>query len=87
MIGAKGEPEIKDAALIATVQRIEHYEIAGYGTARSFAQHLGLIEVAHLLQQSLGEESAADKVLTAIAEASVNLQATRERSNGSLSSQ
>ncbi len=75
MIGAKGDPEVKDAALIAAAQRVEHYEISGYGTARTFAQRLGLTQAANLLQQTLNEEVAADKKLTTVAESSVNPQA------------
>ncbi|MBV8864145.1 MAG: ferritin-like domain-containing protein [Acidobacteriaceae bacterium] len=75
MIGAKGDPEVKDAALIAAGQRVEHHEMSGYGTARTFAQRLGLTQAANLLQQTLNEEAAADKKLTAIAESSVNRQA------------
>jgi len=70
-----GDPEVKDAALIAAAQRVEHYEIAGYGCARTFARRLGLHEVAQLLQQTLEEEANADKLLTRIAESSVNLEA------------
>jgi ferritin-like metal-binding protein YciE len=75
MIGAKGDPEVKDAALIAAGQRVEHYEMSGYGTARTFAQRLGMTQAANLLQQTLNEETAADKKLTTIAESSVNRQA------------
>ncbi len=75
MIDAKGDPEVKDAALIAAAQRVEHYEISGYGTVRTFAQRLGLTKIANLLQQTLLEEVAADKKLTTIAESSVNVQA------------
>ena len=76
MIDAKGDPDIKDAALIAAAQRVEHYEISAYGTARSFARRLGLTQAASLLQQTLQEESAADEKLTQIAESSVNAQAS-----------
>jgi ferritin-like metal-binding protein YciE len=76
MIKAKGDPTIKDAALIAAAQRVEHYEISGYGTARSFAQRLGLTQAANLLQQTLQEEKAADEKLNTIAESSVNRQAS-----------
>jgi ferritin-like metal-binding protein YciE len=76
MIKAKGDPTIKDAALIAAAQRVEHYEISGYGTARSFAQRLGLTQAADLLQQTLNEEKAADEKLNTIAESSVNRQAS-----------
>jgi ferritin-like metal-binding protein YciE len=75
VIGLDGDPEVKDAALIAAAQRVEHYEIAGYGCARSFARRLGHNEVANLLQQTLQEEANADKTLTRIAEESVNLHA------------
>lgn len=69
------EPEVKDAALIAAAQRVEHYEMAGYGAARTFAQTLGHSEVAQMLQKTLNEEGAADKKLTQIAESRVNQQA------------
>jgi ferritin-like metal-binding protein YciE len=76
MIQAKGDPNVKDAALIASAQRIEHYEIAGYGTARTFAERLGHVEAARILQQTLDEEGAADKKLTRIAEDSINWKAS-----------
>ena len=76
MIKAHGDSDIKDAALIAAAQRVEHYEISGYGTARSFAQRLGLTQAANLLEQTLEEEKAADEKLTTIAESSVNVRAT-----------
>lgn len=75
MVKAKGDPDIKDAAIIGAAQRVEHYEIAGYGTARAFALRLGLRQAADLLQQTLNEESAADRKLTQIAEGNVNVQA------------
>jgi ferritin-like metal-binding protein YciE len=77
MIKAKGDPTIKDAALIAAAQRVEHYEIAGYGTARNFARRCGRPDVAELLQQTLQEEGDADKKLTQIAESSINAAAAR----------
>jgi ferritin-like metal-binding protein YciE len=76
MISAKGDPDVKDAALIAAAQRVEHYEISGYGTARTFALRLGLNDAANTLQQTLKEEAAADEKLTRIAEGSVNVQAS-----------
>lgn len=76
MLKAKGDPNIKDAAIIAAAQRVEHYEISGYGTARSFARRLGLTQAASLLQQTLQEEKAADEKLNNIAESSVNVQAS-----------
>jgi ferritin-like metal-binding protein YciE len=76
MVGATGDPAVKDAALIAAAQRVEHYEISGYGTARTIAQQLGLTDAATLLQQTLNEEKAADQKLNTIAESSVNVRAT-----------
>ena len=77
MVQAKGDPAVKDAALIAAAQRVEHYEMAGYGVARNFAQRLGHTAAASLLQQTLDEEKKADLKLTQIAERSVNVQAGR----------
>jgi ferritin-like metal-binding protein YciE len=81
VIEADGEGSARDAALIAAAQKVEHYEIAGYGTARTFAQLLGEDEAAGLLEETLNEEGAADKKLTEIAESSVNEQATEEESD------
>ena len=67
---AKGDGDARDAALIGAAQRVEHYEIAAYGTARTLAQQLGHTEAADLLSQTLDEESAADEKLTAIATSS-----------------
>jgi len=75
VIRAKGDPSVKDAALIAAAQRVEHYEISGYGSARTFAQKLGYRDIADLLQATLQEESATDKLLTEIAEQQVNVKA------------
>jgi ferritin-like metal-binding protein YciE len=77
VISADGEPEAKDAALIAAAQRVEHYEMAGYGCARTFAQRLGHTSVAQLLQETLNEEKAADAKLTEVAESYVNEAAAR----------
>jgi ferritin-like metal-binding protein YciE len=74
-VSAKGDPDVKDAALIAAAQRVEHYEIAGYGTVRTFAQRLGRQDAARILQQTLDEEGATDKKLTALAEQSINPKA------------
>jgi ferritin-like metal-binding protein YciE len=57
----EAEPAVKDAALIAAAQRVEHYEMAGYGCARTYAHILGEEEASSMLQQTLEEESAADK--------------------------
>ena len=67
VMGAQGDPSAKDAALIAAAQRVEHYEIAGYGTARTLADQLGHDEVKRLLNETLNEESAADAKLTKLA--------------------
>ncbi len=75
VISASGDPDVKDAALIAAGQRVEHYEIAGYGTARTFAQRLGRDDAAWQLQQTLDEEAATDRKLTALAEQIVNPRA------------
>jgi ferritin-like metal-binding protein YciE len=72
------EDDVLDAALIGSAQKVEHYEIAGYGTARTHANMLGLTKVAKLLQQTLDEEGATDKKLTQLAESVVNLKALQE---------
>jgi ferritin-like metal-binding protein YciE len=64
---ATGDPAAIDAALIAAAQRVEHYEIAGYGTARTLADELGLDDAETLLSETLAEESKADELLTKIA--------------------
>lgn len=71
-IKATGDDDVIDAALISAAQRVEHYEMAAYGSARSFAEQLGLTEVADLLQQNLDEEGNADKKLTTIATSGIN---------------
>jgi len=68
-------PEVLDAALICTAQRVEHYEIAGYGCVRTFADMLGLDRQKELLQQTLEEEGRADHVLTDVAQERVNQEA------------
>ncbi|HSU68773.1 MAG TPA: ferritin-like domain-containing protein, partial [Tepidisphaeraceae bacterium] len=75
MIKASGNPAVKDAGLIAAAQRVEHYEMAGYGSVRTFAQQLGRDDLARILQQTLDEEGQTDKKLTAIAESNVNQMA------------
>jgi ferritin-like metal-binding protein YciE len=77
VVKAAGNPDVKDAALIAAAQRVEHYEIAGYGCARTFAQLLGKTDAARLLQQTLDEEAATDKKLTHLAEQGINRAAQR----------
>lgn len=68
LLQAKAEPEVKDAGLIGAAQKAEHYEMAGYGTVRTFAEQLGEQEIASMLQETLNEEGAADKKLTQIAQ-------------------
>ncbi|HVS71910.1 MAG TPA: ferritin-like domain-containing protein [Phycisphaerae bacterium] len=75
VINANGDPTVRDAALIAAAQRVEHYEIAGYGTVRNFAHQLGLHRIAENLQQILDQEGNADKLLTHIAESGINAHA------------
>jgi ferritin-like metal-binding protein YciE len=77
MIKMKGEPAVIDAGLIAAAQRVEHYEIAGYGCVRTYAKQLGEQQGAKLLQQTLDEEGKADQLLTQIAEQVINIQAER----------
>jgi ferritin-like metal-binding protein YciE len=66
-----GEPALVDSLIIGAAQRVEHYEIAGYGTARTIAEALGFEDVAELLQQTLDEEEAADERLNAVSEEDV----------------
>ena len=61
------DPEVKDAALIGAAQRVEHYEMAGYGTVRTFAHLLGHHDLEAILQSTLEEEAAADEKLTSVA--------------------
>jgi ferritin-like metal-binding protein YciE len=84
IVQAQGVPLAKDAALIGAAQRVEHYEIAAYGTARTLADELDLDEAKDVLDQTLDEEANADKLLTKIAtggmfRAGIN-QAAAERS-------
>jgi ferritin-like metal-binding protein YciE len=69
------DPNVLDAGLIAAAQKVEHYEIASYGTARAWAQRLGYEQAARLLQETLEEESMANEKLTQIAESHVNMEA------------
>jgi ferritin-like metal-binding protein YciE len=70
------EPAL-DAGLIGAAQKVEHYEIAAYGTARAHASMLGMTKIAKLLQQTLDEEGRTDKVLTGLAESVINVEAVR----------
>ncbi len=74
-VSAKGDPVVRDAGLIAAAQRVEHYEISGYGTARTFANRLGYSKAAQLLEQTLTEEKQTDQKLTNLAEREVNQKA------------
>lgn len=83
-IEMKGDSKVKDAALIAAAQRVEHYEIAGYGTVRTFADELGFDDAKDLLQKTLDEEGQTDQLLTKLAEGGlmadgINEEAQRRR--------
>jgi ferritin-like metal-binding protein YciE len=75
MIQEDPEPDVLDAGLISKAQHVEHYEIAGYGTVRTYARQLGFESHADLLQQTLDEEGKADHLLTQLAEAGINVGA------------
>lgn len=74
-IGENATDEVKDAALIAAAQRVEHYEISGYGTARHYAERLGHAEAASLLSQTLQEEQLTDTKLNDLAKGYINQRA------------
>ena len=69
------EPDVLDAGLIAAAQKVEHYEIASYGTARAWAEKMGHDDAARLLQQTLEEEAMANDKLTELAESYINMEA------------
>ena len=75
LLEEEGAPAVKDAALIAAAQKVEHYEISGYGTARTLAESLGLEKAVELLQQTLDEEKLTDEKLTEFAMSEVNPEA------------
>jgi ferritin-like metal-binding protein YciE len=75
LIKEKPEDEVLNAGLISKAQHVEHYEIAGYGTVRTYARILGFERQAELLQETLDEEGEADKLLTELAEGSINIEA------------
>lgn len=79
MLEEDGDETVLDAALIGAAQRVEHYEIAAYGTVRTFANMLGEQEAVELLQQTLDEEGETDKLLTELAESVVNVEAPAGR--------
>jgi ferritin-like metal-binding protein YciE len=72
MIEEDADPDVRDAGLISAAQRVEHYEIAAYGTVRTYAKQLGLTNHAELLQRTLDEEGQTDDRLTELAEGRVN---------------
>jgi ferritin-like metal-binding protein YciE len=75
MMEEADDDDVMDAGLISAAQRIEHYEIAGYGCARTYAKLLGDEQAARLLQQTLDEEGMTDKKLTQLAESTINVEA------------
>ena len=75
LIKSGSPPKVLDAALVGAAQRVEHYEMAGYGTARAYAEKLGEHKAADVLQQTLNEEGHADQTLTRLAERSLNFLA------------
>jgi ferritin-like metal-binding protein YciE len=77
LLKADGDPKVKDATLIAAAQRVEHYEMAAYGSLRSFARQIARDDLADIIQQTLDEEGDTDKRLTDIAMTVVNPQARR----------
>ena len=79
MASEDGQDDVRDAGLIASAQRVEHYEIAGYGCARTYAQLLGDKQGARLLDTSLREEANTDKKLTKVARSIVNIKAKKAR--------
>jgi len=84
IVDSTEETAVRDAGLIAGAQKVEHYEIAGYGSARTHAQRLGHSKIATLLEKTLSEEKQADQILNEIAETMVNEEAA-ETSQGSAS--
>ncbi len=78
LLKEEAAPDVMDAALIAAAQRVEHYEMAGYGCVRTYAKVLGFTKSAALLQETLDEEGACDKKLTTLAEGGINSDANAE---------
>ncbi len=76
-VSADAKPFVRDAAIIAGAQQVEHYEITAYGTLNSYAMHLGHDAAAKLLRKTLDEERSADEMLTGIAMSRVNVEAAR----------
>jgi ferritin-like metal-binding protein YciE len=82
MLAEDLEEATMDAAIISAAQKVEHYEIASYGTVRTLAQTIGNDAVAELLEETLEEEKEADRLLTEIAEGSINVEAASEKDAG-----
>lgn len=78
LISEDADRSVRDAGLIGAAQRVEHYEIAGYGTARCLAEQLGHDEIAELLEQTLEEEKQTDENLSELATSSINVDAGQE---------
>ena len=78
IMDSTAEGVVRDAGIISAAQKVEHYEIASYGTLCAFAKTLGEDEVADLLEQTLNEEKEADETLSGIAESSINIEASEE---------
>jgi ferritin-like metal-binding protein YciE len=75
LIAEEPDDDVLDAGLISAAQHVEHYEMAGYGTVRTYARQLGYESQAELLQRTLDEEGETDHLLTDLAEARINLEA------------
>lgn len=78
MLDEKGDPDVLDAGLIANAQRVEHYEMAGYGCVRTYAKQLGYKKAMKTLQTTLDEEAACNDTLTELAESLINVRATEQ---------
>ncbi len=76
LMGEDAEPEVMDAGLISAAQRVEHYEIAAYGTVKTYAELLGMSKAVKLLDETLNEEKETDKKLTGLA-GKINVQADK----------
>lgn len=77
MIRQNAAPDVKDAGLIAAAQRVEHYEIAAYGTAMAYARQLGQDQIISTLSQTLNEEKQTDEKLSQLAESTINIRASQ----------
>lgn len=75
LMGKNADPDVMDAGLIAAAQRVEHYEIAGYGTASTYAKQLGHEHAHQLLKETINEEKMTDEKLSVLAESTVNIKA------------